>query len=341
MGGAVALKGTDGQADEARKRGAVAVSPRRAEEFLLALRYDVEIVTCAGEMGERICDDAGLSCMIAYTPRDPCTGQDTADAALALKEFGVDLIAFVGGDGTARDVLRGVGTSIPILGVPSGVKMFSAVFAENPRIAADIVTAGGIPVEREIEDIDEEAYRRDDYRVRHFGFALVPTHPGVQEGKSGFDSGEGIDSVAAAVADEREPGVTYVLGPGTTLAAVKGAMGIEATVLGIDVVRDGKVLAKDASEGQILAVIHEPARMIVSPIGRQGFVFGRGNLQLSPEVIRRVGTGNVQVVSTRAKLQGLDALRIDTGDARLDAEFPEYFKVLVGPGQTKLMRLHR
>ncbi|MBI4393297.1 MAG: ATP-NAD kinase family protein [Euryarchaeota archaeon] len=341
MGGAVALRGTDGQADEARKRGAAALSPRRAEEFVLALRYDVEIVTCAGDMGERVCDDAGLSCMIAYTPRDPSTAQDTTDAAIALKEFGVDLIAFVGGDGTARDVFRGVGASIPILGVPSGVKMFSAVFAENPRIAADIVTAGSLPVEREIEDIDEDAYRRDEYRVLHFGFALVPAHPGVQAGKSGFDAGGDVDSVARAVVAERETGVTYVLGPGTTLAAVKRALGVEATVLGVDVVRDGKVLAKDAGEQGILAVTREPARIIVSPIGRQGFILGRGNLQLSPQVLRRVGTGNVHVVSTWEKLHALDALRIDTGDAALDAAFPDYIKVLVGPGQTKMMRVHR
>lgn len=342
MGGAVGLKGTTLDVlPEAIRRGARPRAPQRALDFLHAVKADVQWVTCAGEMGESALEEAGESCMVAYSPGTPTTPADTRAGALALVEAEVDLIVFVGGDGTATDIARAVDRRVPILGVPSGAKMYSAIFAETPQAAALVVSQGwDATEEREVLDIDEDAFRRDELRVAFKAITLAPAHAAVQVGKvAGADNDVEQETLAEALAEEMEPGVTYVIGAGTTLYRVKEKLG-DGTLLGIDAYRDGKLVAKDAGERELLT-LPDPLLLIVSPIGHQGFVFGRGNLPLTPRIIRRAGAHGVVVAATPTKLQGLAGLHVDTGDPELDAQFGKYFRVTTGYGARKLMPVLR
>jgi len=344
MGGAVGLKGTSLDVlEEAVRRGAKPRTPGRVREFLayLAGRADVLWVTCAGEMGETHLEQAEESCIVAYTPSTPTSPEDTRKGAEALLVNGVDLLVFVGGDGTATDVALAVQGRVPILGIPSGVKMYSAVFAETPQAAALVVQDGwDTAEEREVLDLDEEAFRADTFRVALKAVAKVPAHAAVQAGKvAGADNDIEQETLAAALEESLEPGVTYVVGAGTTLYTLKERLG-GGTLLGLDAYRDGKLVARDVAEADILA-LPEPLSILVSPIGHQGFVLGRGNLPLTPRVLRRAGAQGVVVAATPTKLRGLDALHVDTGDATLDAQFAKYFRVVTGYGATRLMRVAR
>lgn len=341
MGGPVGLKGTD-DPERARQLGAEPVTPDRARRFVEAVQArdgDVTWFTAGPPMGEDVLVEAGEPAVGVHSPRRPTTPGDTREAARALVEAGVDLLVFVGGDGTAADVAEAVDREVPVLGVPSGVKMYSAVFAETPeaaaRVALDAETAG----DREVLDIDEEAYRGDELDVSLRGVLRVPVHGAVQASKSP-SAGDEVERehLAAAVAEavRDAPGTTHVLGPGTTLAAAKEALGIEPTLLGFDAWRDGEVLARDAAEGDLLE-LPLPARIWLAPLGGAGFVLGRGNQQVTPAVLRRVGVDGVAVVATPAKLDGLDGLRIDSGDPDLDGAFPSYLEVRTGRGRTRMV----
>jgi predicted polyphosphate/ATP-dependent NAD kinase len=346
MGGAVGLKGTDHKVAEARALGGKPRGHPRAVEFLRALPEDVTILTAAGAMGDDACAEAGISALVVHTPGDPSAPEDTVEAARALVAAGVDLIVFVGGDGTAADVARGLdGTKVPALGVPAGVKMYSPVFADTPAAAAVVSTTFDATERHEVLDIDEEAFRHDDLKVALKGTLLVPTHSRVQSGKvAGQDDDVEIATLAEAVVDTLEAGHAYVLGAGTTMHEVKRVLGVEGTLLGLDLVwmdEDAKphLVVKDAQERDLLE--HATGfEVIVSPIGAQGFFLGRGNLPLTPAVLSRLAIpGDVHVVATPWKLLMTPTLKVDTGDARLDARFPAFVSVLTGHGQTKLMRV--
>lgn len=342
MGARVGLKGTDGAVAEARRRGAVPVAHARAVAFLRALASEPEWVTAAGPMGDDALAEAGHSAMVVYAPAgDETSAADTGEAARAMREAGAELLVFVGGDGTAADVARAVGTSVRALGVPSGAKMYSPVFAATPEAAAHVLDARPDDArEVEVLDIDEVAFRAGELRVAMKGVLAVPAHKAIQAGKvAGADDDVEQESLGNAVAESFEPGVTYVLGAGTTLAAVKRAAGVDGTLLGIDAVRDGALVARDASERDLLA-LPTPLRVVVSPIGHQGFFLGRGNLPISPAVIARAGgASGVIVVATPSKLVETPALRVDTGDPALDASFPRWVRVVTGFHGTRLARL--
>jgi len=348
LGGAVGLKGTDRKAEVARALGAKERAHPRAVAFLRALPEDATIVTAAGAMGEDACVEAGLSAMVVFLPQEPTTPEDTTAAARALAQAPVDLVVFVGGDGTAADVARGLeGTGVPALGVPAGVKMYSAVFADNPEAAAIVATSFDKAETREVLDIDEDAFRRGELRVDLKQSLRVPTHQRMQAGKvAGEDDEVEIETLAQAVVETLEPGHAYVLGAGTTMHAVKQLLGIEGTLLGLDVVwmdEEGKphVVVKDAKERDLLELTMG-LEVIVSPIGAQGFFLGRGNLPLTPAVLSRLAIpADVRVVATPWKLLMTPTLKVDTGDAALDARFPAFLPVVTGHGQTKLMRVAR
>jgi predicted polyphosphate/ATP-dependent NAD kinase len=127
-----------------------------------------------------------------------------------------------------------------------------------------------------------------------------------------------------------------LVGPGTTTRAVMTALGLEKTVLGVDVLRGPGLVEADADEHRLLELL-EPmppggARVIVTPVGGQGFLFGRGNQQLSPRVLDRVGPENVVVVATEAKLAALGGrpLLVDTGDEEMDARLAGFVRAVVG-----------
>ena len=351
MGGTVGLKGTDGSEilEEAIARGAQRTSPRRAVATLKLIgqrRLDLEFVTCGGDMGESELKEAGINGQIVHSPGEPSTRDDTVVAAKAFLAEGVDIVLFAGGDGTARDLLESVDGKVPLVGVPAGVKMHSAVFANTPEAAADSIQsflASGTTKEAEVMDVDEDSFRQGILRAKLFGYARVPDDPAhMQSSKMTYQSGSAqdeADELGQYVAESMENGVMYIFGPGSTTAAVARHLGLEKTLLGVDALLDGCVLAKDAAEVTILELLreHPDARIVVSPIGAQGFVLGRGNQQLSPRVVRKVGAHNVMVISTPTKLKETQVLKVDTGDGALDDELRGKKRVLTGYKRKKLV----
>ena len=341
MGGAVGLKGTDGVLEEALARGAEPRAPGRAVEALRALHErapDVELYAYGGRMGADEARAAGFDPVVVGEPEaEPTTVLDTEAAVRAFAEAGVDLVLFVGGDGTAADVARtleAAGVDVPVLGVPAGVKVFSSVFAVTPEAAGRTAAWFEATEEREVMDLDEEAYRAGEVRPALEALVRVPVSESLQASKQ--LAGGTVEGLAAGFADDVEAGVTYVLGPGGTLRAIKRALGFGGSPLGVDVWRDGEVVARDASEAEVLAALGEDNVVVVSPIGGQGFVFGRGNLQLTPAVLRRA---RVEYVASRRKLDGLGVLRVDTGDPEVDASLRGWRRVRVGRFERRMMQV--
>jgi predicted polyphosphate/ATP-dependent NAD kinase len=358
LGGRVGLKGTDTPeiVAKALALGATAQAPARMVAALEALagaseRGEIEFLAGPGAMGEAEAREAGLHPIVVGKVSDgPTTPADTKAIARAMREAGVGLLLFAGGDGTARDVLSAIGGTTPVLGVPSGVKMHSGAFAANPRAAGTLAQrylAGNAELrELEVMDIDEEAYREGRVSAALYGYLRVPFASeliqGVKLGGGQADSAA-LRGIAETIAEQIEPDRLALLGPGTTMRAVGARLGIDKTLLGVDVVRRGRPVAADASERTILGLLadRDEATIVVSPIGGQGFIFGRGNQQMSPAVVRRVGVDNVIVVATAAKLAQLhgQSLRIDTGDPALDAQFLGYRRVITGYGTASICRV--
>jgi len=345
MGGSVGLKGTDGEMHErAVELGAEPVSPARSREFLRSIRSVDQIVLHAapGLMGARHVEAAGLRCNVVGEISETTGAGDTQAIARQLLDEGADLIVFAGGDGTARDMADAIGDRVPVIGIPSGVKIYSSVFAFSPRAAAELLeafVAGADVHEEEVLDIDEDAFRDGRVDSRHYSFLLVPVDPRlVQHGKESSGSTPEIRrELALAAIDEMRPGIMYLLGSGTTVRAIAEGLGVAKTLLGIDAVVDGELIGSDLNERAILELLdrHPQATIIVTPLGGNGFIFGRGNKQFTPDVLRRVGLGNILIVADRDKLLPLDALHVDTGDAELDREFRGYLDVLIGHSYRK------
>ena len=324
-------------------------------EALVPMRSSADIrwITCKGPMGSDVLGAARFpasSMEIATTPPSATSAEDTKAACREFERRGVDLIVFCGGDGTCRDMVEAVDRRIPILGVPAGVKMHSGVFGVHPATVATILDAwvrGLLRVgEAEILDVDEEAYRRGEWTVRMYGTAKTLVEPAlVQTGKMLFAevSDQALkDEIADHVKElvEKEPDTLLLLGPGSTVEHIAKRLGVEKTVLGVDAVQGGALVGRDLDEAGILRLLDRfpRAKLIVSPIGAQGFVLGRGNLQVSPQVIRRIALPNVIVVATPSKLNATPVLRVDTGDPELDREFArkEYLFVVIGYRTSKL-----
>jgi NAD+ kinase len=343
MGGRVGLKGTDGKVAEARERGAEPRAPDRAREALdelAATDHDVELVVAAGVMGETEARAAGFDPAVVAPGGDDTTETSAADTRAAVRAFvdaDVDLILFAGGDGTAVDVaetLAELDDDTPILGIPAGVKIYSAVFGVTPRAAGHVAATFDRTEEAEVNDIDEDQYREGEVHTELRAIATVPV---AEERQSSKQLGGGsVGAVAEGFLDDVESGVTYVLGPGSTVGTVKEKLGFDGTALGVDVWRDGEVLVEDGSESEILAALGERNVVVVSPIGGQGFVFGRGNQQLSPDVIRQC---EVEIVASRRKLDDIGVLRADTGDRELDEQLRGWHRVRVGRVERRLVEL--
>ena len=340
MGGAVGLKGTDGVLSEALRRGARPCSPARARMAMsLARDAPIEIVTCSGGMGEEVLRDAGVPAYrIVYHYIGESTAMNTKAAARTFLEMGVNLIVFCGGDGTARDITEASGGRVPLLGIPAGVKMYSSVFAVDPSSAATIIRRSpGLKYhDAEIVDVDEEAYRGGELRTRVFGCVKSPHLPGRTQATKGIfedqDDDRDRDGIALFIREILQDDTLAILGAGTTMEHIAQSMGVQKTLLGVDAAYRGEVVAADADEKTLLELIpHYPrVRIIVSPIGAQGFILGRGSQQLSPAVVRLVGTENTIVVATPGKLAGTPTLYVDTGDPALDRQFGTSVQVVCG-----------
>jgi predicted polyphosphate/ATP-dependent NAD kinase len=347
MGGRVALKGSDDPelVAAARVRGAEPVAPTRAIEALRTVAAagdgDLVLVSYSGEMGEHEAREAGLDVEVVGTIGRVTTAADTRAAALAMVEEGVDLLLFAGGDGTAVDVLEAIGDRLPVVGVPAGVKMHSAVFALNPRSAGEVAVRFGASGTRglrqaEVMDVDEALLREGAVSARLYGYLSVPAERRLLQGaKARSLAGEQAaqSEIAHHLADRVLGAETWFVGPGTTTKALLDVLGLEKTLLGVDVVRHGELLAADADERTLLDLA-EPSEtgIVVAPVGGQGFLFGRGNQQLSAAVIERVGQERIVVIATEAKIAALAGrpLRVDTGDPTLDAALAGYRRIVVG-----------
>jgi len=342
MGGRVGLKGTDGKVAEARERGAEPRAPDRAREALSALHDrapGTELLAYGGEMGEDAARDAGFDPVVVGQPN----GEETtaADTRAAVREFvdrGVDLLLFVGGDGTATDVAEALAEldaeDVPVLGVPAGVKVYSSVFAVTPEAAGRVAATFDSTERREVSDIDEDAYRGGEVRTQLTGVVDVPVADDLQSAKQ-VHAGSTAALAEGAAADV-EPGVTYVLGPGGTVGTIADELGVDGSPLGVDVYRDGKLVVRDGSEREILDALGEENVIFVSPIGGQGFVFGRGNHQISPAVIRR---SEVRVVASPRKLDETGVLRVDTGDDEVDESLRGWSKVRTGRFEERMVKV--
>jgi predicted polyphosphate/ATP-dependent NAD kinase len=337
MGGAVGLKGTDGRQilQQAVALGAKPVAAQRAETFLTELspaRAHLKLVAGAGGMGEAEAKKLGYACRVVVgEAKTETTSEDTQTIAEAIAETGVDLLVYCGGDGTTRDIQKAVDMKLPVLGVPTGVKMHSALFAISPQAAARVAVQylwGGLPVrEAEVMDIDEQAFREGHLSAELYGYMLSPFEPHLIQGnkiESPMTENELENQAAIAVyiIEEMQSGVLYVVGPGTTTRTVSDLLDQKKTLLGVDLFLDKKIAARDVNEKQIVELTKDKsAKIIVTPIGGQGFIFGRGNQQISAKVIRQVGLDNIVVIATKSKLDRLKSLRVDTGDGELDGEF--------------------
>jgi predicted polyphosphate/ATP-dependent NAD kinase len=334
MGGAVGLKGTDGKAilEKAISLGAKPIAALRAETFLAALfeANDLRLVVGAGSMGAEEAKKCGLAFEAVGESKVQTTSEDTRDMAKSMLVARVDLLVFCGGDGTARDILKAAGLKVPVLGVPTGVKMHSALFAVTAQAAARVALGylwGLLPLrEAEVMDIDEQAFREGHLSAELYGYMLSPFEPHLIQGnklESPMTEDEVRNQVAVAIQiiEEMTPNTIYVMGPGTTTRTISDLLDQKKTLLGVDLFLDKKIISSDVNEKEILeATKGKAAQIIVTPIGGQGFIFGRGNQQISSRVIRQIGLDNIGVVATKSKLDRLKSLRVDTGDLALDKE---------------------
>ncbi len=359
MGGRVGLKGTDGVLKEAIAKGAKPIASKRAVEFLQKLKENlteiaIEVLTCPSIMGEKEAKAAGFP--VYVLPMEigkETSAEDTKTAVKLLVKAEVNLIVFVGGDGTAKDifdVMQGSG-EVPVLGVPSGVKMYSGVFSVNPSDAANVVLAfagnQAEIAEFEIMDADEKAIRSDTFAVKLHGFLKCPFVPTRIQGSKQLspetvDEKENQTATARYIIEEMQPNATYILGPGTTVKRIAELLGIEKTVLGVDIYKKGKVIL-DVDESRILEETKDWQNtwIILSPIGHQGILLGRGNQQISPEIIKRIGKQRIIVAATKSKLQSIEGnvLRVDTGDAKVDNMLRGYIKVAIDYREWRLVQV--
>src|SRR5712691_131584 len=357
MGGAVGLKGTDG-AETLTAAVRMGALPRASGRAALALAVLVrsgetfEILVAPGPMGERAARDAGLvpvvvgstSGVSVSAEAGPTSAEDTRRAARDLLDERVELLLFAGGDGTARDILDAVGEGPTVLGIPAGVKVHSACFGASPRAAGELalrfLTGEDRTVrEAEVMDVDEDALRGGAVSARLHGYLRVPFAERLVQGpkaRSRSEAGD-LSAIAQEVVRRMDPETLYVVGPGTTARAVLSALGTEGTLAGVDVVRRSRLLAADVNEATLLNLLAPgpPAVVIVAPIGGQGYVFGRGNQQISARVLAAVGPRNVLVVATAAKLASLGGrpLLVDTDDAEMDRRLAGFARVITGAGE--------
>ncbi|MFF2493315.1 ATP-NAD kinase family protein [Agromyces sp. NPDC058064] len=377
VGGPAGLAGSDGAAVQAAaaERGARPLAGERARVALEVVATSLRrsrsgdgpdahrdhapvILTAAGPMGEDAVRAAGLEPRVVHRPGGAgaeasafeTTPADTTAAVRALVDAGATLVLFAGGDGTARDVAAGLDTPAAALGIPAGVKMYSPVFAVSPRAAgalavawAEASAAAPLPVqEREVLDIDEAAMRRARVEPRLHGTMPVPYRAGrTQSRKAATPVSEHAAVVAAArgAARAMRPGVRYLLGPGGTMAELARELGVAKTPLGVDVVLDGRVVRAGASEHELVDEISRgPAKAVVSVIGGQGFLLGRGNQQLSARVLRLLDDDPLLVVAPEQKLIDLGGspLLVDTGDPGVDARLAGFARVITGAATTSV-----
>jgi len=353
MGGSVGLKGTDGKIyKKALEMGAEPITPRRTTEFLSMLENlnRIKFLVAPDQMGANLMESLKIEYSILGEIKQETTSKDTKKIANLMLKENIDLLVFCGGDGTARDIYDAIDMKIPVIAIPSGVKMFSSVFALNPRSAARILDnfiAENIETEeREVLDINESSFREGRLDSKLYGYLKVPKIPElIQESKSGSKLGrsaeENKQEIANDIMEKIKNDVLYLLGPGTTVKAITDKLNLPKSLLGIDALYDRKIIASDINEERILNLLenYDQVKIILTPIGGQGFLLGRGNKQFTPKVLKKIGKENLIVVSTEDKIRKLDCLRIDTGDYETDNLLKGFIKVIIGFKEELIKRI--
>jgi len=353
LGGPVGLKGSDGLELQAQARGlgGAAISSARASLALAALAgEDVDVLTIGGAMGEHLCRAAGLAHRVMARFGPETQGSDTAAAAAKLVAAGAELILFSGGDGTARDIMMGAGRT-PVLGIPGGVKMYSGVFATSAALAGRLAVRHlALPpalrrtTDADVLDIDEVAVGRGEPSLRLHGVAAVPASPAVQRAKASVpdDDDRQVQALCRELAGTLDPERVIIVGPGRTMRLFMDACGLPKTLLGVDLMHRGSLLAADCGERHLLAALDgRPGQIVVGLLGGQGCLFGRGNQPISSTVLRGVGTDRILVVAGAAKVATLPGgLFVDTGDPDLDRALQGFIRVHTGTGRSTLLRIH-
>tara|TARA_R110002050_G_scaffold74121_2_gene159228 strand:+ start:538 stop:1659 length:1122 start_codon:yes stop_codon:yes gene_type:complete len=350
IGGAVGLKGSDGAATVSRALALGAekkagLRTLQALKLLVPLQEQCEFVTCPGEMGAIWLEQAGLSCTVldlTLVAANQTCREDTLEAARLMLKEALDVLLFAGGDGTARDICSVVDNTLPVLGIPAGVKIHSGVYGITPVASAEVIcqlVKGGLVGirESEVRDLDEDAFRRGVVRARHYGDMRVPVVGHfIQAVKQGGAEVEELvlADIAATLQQEMEDGCLYLLGSGKTTQAIMADMGLEGTLLGVDAILDGQLVGCDLNEQGILALLDNyPIRQaVLSVMGGQGHIIGRGNQQFSVTVLTRIGRDNINLVSTKTKITALAGrpLVIDSGDSRFDTDWAGTMEILTG-----------
>lgn len=350
LGGSVALKGSDGAetAQRALALGAEPKAPLRVKQalsVLLPYQEQLYFVTGNAGLGEQVLTELGFRHQVVYTSAQEPTGpEDTRALAQQLgAQADVQLLLFAGGDGTARDICSVYPEQRPVLGIPAGVKIHSGVYAISPSAAGKVVeqmVRGQLTsvVHADVMDIDEDAFRQGIVRARRYGEMYVPAElQYVQAVKMGGRESDELvlADIAAEVIENMDDDTLYIMGSGSTVAAIMEELNLPNTLLGVDLVYQQQLVATDVTAQQLEQHIREhagPVKLIITIIGGQGHLFGRGNQQLSPTVIRLIGKDNIQVVATKTKLQELGErpLVVDTGDPELDIELAGLIRVTTG-----------
>lgn len=349
MGGSVGLKGTDGNAyKRAMELGAKQVTPQRAEAALsLIKRNDIYLFVAPGKMGEDYIKKFNFKYKVVGKIDKKTTAEDTKRTAKEMMEEAIDLLVFVGGDGTARDIYDAIGISVPVVAIPSGVKMFSSVFALSPYAAAEMIDSYAKEfIEKEVLDIDEDAFRDNRLAAKLYGYLKVPkTKSLLQGGKEPSTTSkpetENKGEIARYIVENMEKDILYILGPGTTVKSIADELNVNKTLLGVDSVYNKELVGKDLNERGLIKLIkkYKKAKIIVTPIGGNGFIFGRGSKQITPGVLRLVGEDNIIIVSTAGKISKLECLRVDTGDAEVDRRLRKFVKVISGYNEETIVEV--
>ncbi len=294
MGGKVGLKGTDGREilDKAIKLGAVKEAPSKAVKALKKLepiKEELLILTSSFDMGENQCKLLGFDYEIIHKSTQKTNALDTIKAAKLMEKRGVELIIFVGGDGTARNIYEAINNRVVVLGIPAGVKIHSPVYGNTPESAGEL--------------------------------ALL------------YLKGDNLNVKEEEVIDNMEEEIYYIIGPGTTTRAIMETLNLPSTLLGVDIVKDKKVIKLDCNEEDILNILDDnKGRLIITPTGGQGYLLGRGNQQISPKVLKIIGKDNILIIAPNSKIVDLrgNPLLIYTGDETTDKKLAGYYRIKVG-----------
>ncbi len=353
LGGRVGLKGSDGEETlkTALSLGAKPEAPKRAIQALCELKnQSIKIITCKGDMGENECLKAGLVIdRLLEVSNENTSPEDTKRAARLMQEENVDLLLFAGGDGTARDILEAIGSEIPALGIPSGVKIHSAVYGKTPilagRAAKRYLSGEAMTLkETEVMDIDEKLFREGRVSAKLYGYLMTPFDKESMQGlKSPNPESEeqSLLGIAEQVCEHMEKDVFYVIGPGTTTREIMKRLGLNNTLLGVDIIKNKELIASDVSESELYNMISGSRfKIIITPIGGQGVILGRGNQQISPRVLNLVGKENIIIISTRGKLNEFlnRVLTVDTGDEETNGHLRGYYRVLTSYGEETVLK---